>query len=240
MTAIHDWSKVDAGLFHHFHQRWISALSDELNAGKLPDGYFALAEQHAGARIPDVLALHLPSSTAKDDDGEPGVAVAAAQPRASIVRRSEADSYIQKANRIVVRHPSGEVVAVIEIVSPGNKSGQSAIKSFVDKAVDLLRSGVHLLIVDLFPPSKRDPQGIHPLIWDEFLEEPFELPAGKPLTLAAYVGGSVKTAYVEPAAVGDELPEMPLFLTPQRYVPAPWRQPTRRPGASARSRCGMR
>lgn len=219
MTAIHDWSRVDAGLFHHFHQRWIAALSDELNAGRLPDGYFALAENHAGGRIPDVLTLQLPSLVERPDDLS--VAVASVPPRTAIVSEAGMDTYVQKANRIVIRHPSGDVVSVIEIVSPGNKSSRSAIQSFVEKAVDLLQAGVHLLIIDLFPPSKRDPQGIHPLIWNEIQEEPFELPAGKPLTLAAYVGGPVKTAYVEPVAVGSELPEIPLFLTPERYVPAP-------------------
>jgi hypothetical protein len=28
-------------------------------------------------------------------------------------------------------------------------------------------------------------------------------------------------AYVEPIAVGDSLPEMPLFFAPGRYVPCP-------------------
>ena len=52
-------------------------------------------------------------------------------------------------------------------------------------------------------------------------DEPFELPADKPLTLAAYTNGSATTAYVEPVAVGDVLPDMPIFLTPERYVPCP-------------------
>lgn len=221
MTAIHDWSKVDAGLFHHFHVMWISNLSTALNNGGLPEGYYALAEQRASDWVSDVLALHHPDADDALLDQESGVAVASAPPRTSFVRMSEQDSYVKKANRIAIRHRLGDVVAVIEIISPGNKSSKSAIASFVKKAVDLLTSGVHLLIVDLFPPSKRDPQGIHPLIWDEFMEEPFELPAGKPLTLAAYVCGSVKTAYVEPVGIGDELPEMPLFLTPGRYVPTP-------------------
>ena len=80
---------------------------------------------------------------------------------------------------------------------------------------------MHLLIIDLFPPSLRDPQGIHKLIWDEIVEEPFELPADKPLTLAAYSAGAVKSAYIEPVAVDDLLPEMPVFLEPDRYVLAP-------------------
>ncbi len=39
--------------------------------------------------------------------------------------------------------------------------------------------------------------------------------------MAAYRGGEMKTAYVEPVAVGDPLPELPIFLDPETYVPAP-------------------
>ena len=81
--------------------------------------------------------------------------------------------------------------------------------------------GVHLLVIDLFPPSKRDPQGIHKAIWDEFVEEDFELPADQRLTLAAYDAGPPPAAYVEFVAVGDALPDMPIFLKPEFYVPAP-------------------
>lgn len=134
---------------------------------------------------------------------------------------SEFDAYALRADRIAIRRRMRELVAVIEIVSPGNKSSKAAIRAFLDKAVQFLRQGVHLLIIDLFPPTSRDPQGLHPLIWDEILEEPFELPRGKPLTLAAYSAGPVKVACVEPVAVGDVLPEMPLFLVPEQYVSAP-------------------
>ena len=77
------------------------------------------------------------------------------------------------------------------------------------------------MVVDLFPPSKRDPQGIHKAIWDEFEEEDLELPRDKPLTLASYDAGSDYVAYVEFVAVGDALPDMPLFLKPDIYVQAP-------------------
>jgi hypothetical protein len=85
----------------------------------------------------------------------------------------------------------------------------------------LIRQGIHLLVIDLFPASKRDPQGIHKLIWDEFEEEDFALPSDKPLILAAYDAGLDWVAYVEPVAVGDALPAMPLFLKPEWYVPSP-------------------
>lgn len=41
---IHDWARVDAGLFHAFHQSWIVSLCNALNAGALPVDYFALPE----------------------------------------------------------------------------------------------------------------------------------------------------------------------------------------------------
>jgi len=85
----------------------------------------------------------------------------------------------------------------------------------------LIQQGVHLLVIDLFPPTKRDPQGIHKAIWDEFEDEEFAAPADKPLLIAAYDAGPPPVAYVEPFAVGDVLPDMPLFLKPQFYVPAP-------------------
>ena len=91
----------------------------------------------------------------------------------------------------------------------------------VEKSADLLRQGVHLLVIDLFPPGKRDPQGIHKAIWDQIEEEELELPAGKPLTLASYEAGPEYVAYVEFIGVGDELPQMPLFLKPGIYVPSP-------------------
>ena len=80
---------------------------------------------------------------------------------------------------------------------------------------------MHLLIVDLFPPSKRDPQGIHQAIWERIADEPFALPPDKPLTLAAYAVWPDTAAYIEPVAVGDVLPDMPIFLTAEEWIPCP-------------------
>jgi hypothetical protein len=180
-----------------------------------------LPEQNVRGPIPDVLALHLPPTKGEPSDDTGGVAIAAAPPRARVVRRTESDLYAEKADRLVVHHRHGRVVAVIEIVSPGNKGSKAEFRAFVQQPADFIRQGVHLLVIDLFPPGKRDPFGIHKAIWDEFIEEDFELPADRRLTLASYAAGSEKVAYVESVAVGDTLPDMPLFLTPDKYVPAP-------------------
>ena len=89
--------------------------------------------------------------------------------------------YARRADRLAVYLTQGELIAVVEIVSPGNKDSTSALKAFVRKAGKLLRRGVHLLVIDLFPPSLRDPHGIHKPIWDQLKEEPFDLPARDPV-----------------------------------------------------------
>jgi len=132
---------------------------------------------------------------------------------------AEMDRYARKADHIVVKHARGQVIALIEIVSPGNKGSWHALRTFVEKMAALMDQGIHLLVIDLFPPSVRDPQGIHMAIWQEVTDEPFELPPDKNLTTVAYSAGGVKTAYVEPIAVGDILPDMPLFLDPGLHVP---------------------
>jgi hypothetical protein len=218
---VHDWTRVDAGLFHHFHQRWTIALCDRLNMGTLPPNYFALVEQRIQAPIPDVLTLKVAPAGAAPSNAPVGLAVATAPPQTRVTRRAEADSYVRKANRITVRHRHGDVVAVIEVVSPGNKASRNEMRAFVEKLTDLIRQNIHLLVLDLFPPGPRDPQGIHKAVWDEFLEEDFTLPPDKPLTLASYDAGPPRVAYVEMVAVGDALPDMPLFLKPEFYVLAP-------------------
>jgi Protein of unknown function (DUF4058) len=215
---IHDWTRVRSNRFHDFHQRWTIAICNALNGGRLPAGYFATVEQQTGGPEPDVITLEL---TPPAGSTPAGVAVALQPPKARFVTRADSADYARKANRITVRHPDGDVVAVIEIVSPGNKDSRHAIHALARKAAAFLRSGVHLLVVDLFPPGPRNPQGIHKVIWDRLREEPFTLPPDKPLTVAAYAVGTETVAYVEPLAVGDSLPDMPVFLTGDRYVSCP-------------------
>jgi hypothetical protein len=218
---IHDWTRVDAGLFHAFHHGWIEELARALNHGVLPADYFALPEQNIRGPIPDVLTLKLGPGAPSVGDSHGAVAIFERPPQTRLTQHAEADSYIRKASHIKVRHWHGQVVAVIEIVSPGNKASRAEFRTLVEKTADLIRQGVNVLLIDPFPPGKRDPQGIHKAIWDEFEETELDMPATKRLTLASYDAGPEYTAYVDFVAVGDALPDMPLFLKPDIYVPVP-------------------
>jgi hypothetical protein len=217
---MHDWTRVKAGTYHNFHYRWIAAIMDRLNAGLLPPGFFAMAEQIIGQPETDVVTLQTPSQS-KSPSGSPGTLVASSSPpktRFVFPLSPDHERYAQKARRIAIHHELGNVVAVIEIVSPGNKDRRHSLRAFVDKAADLFWQRVNLLIIDPFPPGPHDPQGINKAICDELAEELFELPRDQPITLAAYQVEPVKTVFAESIAVGDRLPNMPLFLEGDLYV----------------------
>jgi hypothetical protein len=78
-------------------------------------------------------------------------------------------------------------------------------------------------VVDLFPPGRHDPHGMHGAIIERLRrsDEPYDLPADEPLTLASYEAGSTVEAYLEHLAVGADLPDMPLFLRREQYVHVP-------------------
>ena len=218
---LHDWTRVPAGLFHDFHQSWSIRIKDALNAGRLPKGVDALVEQRAGPRESDVLAIQRRNQPLRPEAGSTGGVAVMEPPVTRIVRSTTKEIYAVRANRIVVKHHLGRIIAVIEIVSPGNKDSRAALRDFVEKTIEFLRAGIHLLIIDLFPPTPRDPFGIHKALWDEIEEEDFSFPDGKDRILASYETGGIRRAYVEPVGVGDDLPDMALFLANDLHVKVP-------------------
>ncbi len=150
---IHDWTRVDAGTFHHFHHSWIEEIARALNRGLLPRDYYAMSEQITGNMGPDVLTLNLPVHGSLSAEPAPrGVALVDAPPKVRFRARTEIDIYASKAKTVVIRHRSGhKVIAMVELVSPGNTNGQTEFSAFVQKADQALLAGIHLSIVQLVP-----------------------------------------------------------------------------------------
>src|SRR3954453_13227551 len=102
---IHDWTRVDAGIFPHFHQRWIGAITDVLNQRLLPGEYYALAEQQGAGFEPEVLTLKanvaapeaadktppdVPSTAGHcEGNGAGGGPVLVAPPRVSVIAETD-------------------------------------------------------------------------------------------------------------------------------------------------------
>src|ERR1017187_6841947 len=80
IMPVHDWTRVEAGIFHAFHHDWITELARALNRGILPEAFYALPEQHAAGFGPDVLTLQGAAEETEDTVAVPrngGLLVAA-------------------------------------------------------------------------------------------------------------------------------------------------------------------
>lgn len=222
--AVHDWTRVEAGTFHHFHITWIAQLSSALNGGLLPSGYYALAEQHTGDVLPDVLTLHASSSDRERKPSPGGSVGTVTKNRPRVDLRLVARAFPKgKRRSIAVRHVSGHrIITLLEIVLLANKDRRRSVPSFVNKVVTALRLGIHVSLIDLYPPGIHDPGGMHGAVWDRFdPDQAYALPSEQSLSLAAYAAGTPPGAYVDHLSVGDPLPGMPLFLTARQYIELP-------------------
>ena len=217
---LHDWGRVPRDVFPTFHNSWMTRLYDALNGGGMPPGYYVTQDTQAGEYVSDLLGVR--GAGVQDDDPAGGLAVAVAPPK--VAQRREYGGTARGAARrrrlSVRRGDGGRLVAVVEIVSPANKDRAASVRQFVGKIVSAVETGVHVLVVDLFPPTPRDPAGLPAEIGAEWGDD-YEPDPAKPLAFASYVADDPPVAYLEPLAVGDPVPDMPLFLDPGRYVSVP-------------------
>ena len=226
---MHDWTKVEPGIYHHFHNMWLQAISRALNGGLLPGTYYAMMEQVTLSSEADLLTLQGPPQNGTRLKLGRGVhSMSATRPAVGLLEKEEIAPRKRPRERLSVRHVSNhKVVAVIELMSPGNKAGLRTFNAFVGKAVAVLNADVNLFVVDPFAPSQRDPNGIHAAIWTQIVKrkknrKPYLLPRDRPLVAASYcVNDDEVTAAVETFAVGQPVPAMPLFLAEDEYITVP-------------------
>ena len=226
---------MSAGTYHGFHMEWIIAMKHALNGGILPPSVYADTEQQASRYEADVLALErFPKDNPEEevpaggpfDGGEGGVATLAraTRPRLSVEREADPDAfYAIKRRTLALRHVSGDrLVALIELASPSNKDRRSSVERFIGKAVAALEAGVHVAVIDLFPPRRFDtPGGLVGQVAEAAGFAPLDLPETKPLCVGGFEADRPARLYAEPLAVGDVPPDLPLFLAPEFHVNVP-------------------
>ena len=213
---IHDWTRVDAGIYHGFHVRWVAHLTEALTATLSPS-YYADIEHYADELIaaPLILGADIQSMAPATD--------VLNLPHATIHRTArKSKPTAQKQWRVVVRHVSGHrVVAHIEIVSPRNKDRRVSAEEFIAKGRAAIDAGVHLVVLDLFPPTRSARRGLAPGIWRKYDPAPVVAPPGQPLCLASVCASARPEGFFKFLAFGDELPAFPLFLTAALSVNLP-------------------
>ncbi len=217
--AIHDWSRVDVGVFHDFHLVWIGRLKGILNEELLPRPFYAIAEPLLGEAEPGVIALHTqtePSSSppgplqgskhVHSDTTEGAVALA---PWPVVVEDIVPDPYARRSRRIAIKDAwqGDRVVTVIEIVSYGNKSSRARVEQFLRKSVSLLERRIHLVVLDLHAPTALVPKGFHAMISGDLGHEASGVSPERPLSAVSYQileTGALRAHFV-PLRVGDRL-----------------------------------
>jgi hypothetical protein len=203
-----------------FHSSWANALRNQLNEGLLPPGYIAEVETRIGRPIEIDVATFDESASGRASEG--GVAVWA-PPRptiTSIVPFSDPDVFEVQ----VFREEGGlKLVAAIELVSPSNKDRPSSRRAFATKCAALLQVGVSVVVIDIVTTRTADlAADLRELMRIESEGGPSI--SSSPLNVTAYRSialpdGLRLDAWVEPLALGAELPVSPLFIEPDHALP---------------------
>lgn len=222
---IHDWSRVEDASFHDFHQAWLAQIRLRLNTGVLPEGYFAHIERHFGRFESDLLTLSFPPSAVKPANGLPGrtapsggLAVATKPPKAM----AHLTANPTRRSTVVVRETgTRRVVALIELASAANKDRPENVAAYAAKAKAALDAMVHVVHLDILPPTKFTPIGLGGAIWTAVSGSDYPFTTDKPLAADSFQAGRVVELYANALAVGDGVPDVPLFLSEEIYIDLP-------------------
>ncbi len=218
---IHDWSSVNACYFHSFSLSWITAISSSLKKGVLPSSHYSLIENHRDGRIRHFVELPETESARKEPIDQRGCCFLDEKP--PLTSYHDVSSHPEYAEKVITIRQCQfhNVVSAIRFVTPQTKRSRYRINQFVAWAVEVIRDGVSLMVIDLFRSGSHDPNGIHKAIWDEFVDNGFVLPTSSSLTFASYLAEPMPEAFVEISSFGSPLPAMPLFLNSGSYVMVP-------------------
>ena len=201
---------------------WAAEIVRTLNRGVLPPECFAEAQVHVGSRVEvDVGTCEEERAAAAPRNGPGGVAVGAwAPPATALVMPAVFPDEIEVQ---VFRSSGGaNLIAAIELISPGNKDRPETRRLFAAKCASYLSQGVGLVVVAMVTSRQAN-------LHDELirlLEQPetFAFPTATPLYAVAYRPSRRETGdrieiRREPLALGQPLPVMPLALRGVTTVP---------------------
>ena len=198
-----------------FQGLWAAAIVEKLNSDVLAEEYFADMHVHIGSQVEiDVAALQeKPGPGERRSAREPGATAMWAPPTASMVMPALFPDDIEV--QVFTTTTGASLVAVIELVSPGNKDRLEARRAFAAKCVSYLSRGIGLVVVDVVTNRLAN-------LHNEMAAwlgcgAPFLMEPASSTYCAAYrpsqqrEGGQIEIWPV-PVHPGDRLPVLPLAL----------------------------
>jgi hypothetical protein len=196
-----------------FHTVWAGSLADQLTA-IVPEQYRVHEHLKLGGGVEiDVAAVRKPSGAgewrSEWQPAPPAVTCPAVFP--------------DRFEVLVYRNAGGkQLVAAIELISPGNKDCDETRDAFVAKVVSYLHEEIGVIVIDVVTERRAN---LHNQIARAMrMPGTVQLPPGTDLYAASYrpvvrAGEAEVDVWVAAFAVGDPLPTLPLRLVADYFVP---------------------
>ena len=210
--------------WEEIHAMWPARIVLALRT-LLPKGYVAGPKTHRGSQIEiDVSAFEQDDSPRLQSSSDTGAVATApwAPPEPTLDVETEVPDYDEYEVRIYDAERGRQLVATIELVSPGNKDRPEKRNAFVGKCAALLQKGVAVSIVDVITPR-------HFNLYAELLEflGQSDPTLGEPVPHLYAVScrwllqdeRMMLQTWSHALALGRPLPTLPLWLTGKLAVP---------------------
>jgi hypothetical protein len=212
---------------HHwesFHSNWATRIADGI-AAVLPPDFQVEEHTHVGPGFEiDIAAYEVSGTPPNGSSDRPGLATRTAPAYAPPAPDSSMPGAIPDTFEVRVFHTAAglTLVAVIELVSPGNKDRPAQRRAFAAKCASYLAQGVSLIIVDVVTNRHAN---LHNDLMQLMQAAPERhLPAEVSLYATAYRpvrrGGQEEIdLWLRHLQVGEALPTLPLRLTGDLFLP---------------------
>jgi hypothetical protein len=208
-----------------FHSRFLNSIADRLNE-MLPRRFVAEVEAHLGSRVEaDVVEwerLDVPEWEEPGPNGPGGgVAVETWAPPVATISMPALFSDVYEAY-VVDEKDDLRVVAVVELVSPGNRDRPEARLAFASKCLAYLQCGVGVVVVDIVTERRFNLHNeMLPLL---NLDSRYAMPDDPYLYVVSYrpiQRGDASFIDTWPFAlsIGSALPLVPLYLRRFKAIP---------------------
>ncbi len=205
-----------------FHSGWATRIADQLS-DRVPAEFVVAEQTHSGNHLEmNVATFENSAASSRTQPEGPAVALAPAwapPSPAHVVPALFPDTF---EVRVFSTMAGLTLVAAIELVSPGNKDRSEERRAFAIKCASYLHQGVSLIVIDIVKSRRANLHneivGLLPTACGS------EILAQAALYAVAYrpvLRNGDPEIEIWPAtfSVGDRLPELPLRLTGDLFVP---------------------